>query len=36
MFSIIREGYENEGLGEVCESELETPLPSSEISLAPN
>ena len=28
-------GYENEGLGWVCESELET-LPGSEISLAPN
>ena len=29
-------GYENEGLGGVCESELETPLAASGISLAPN
>ena len=29
-------GYENEGLARVCESELETPLPALEMSLAPN
>ena len=35
FFRYLR-GQENEGLGGVCESELETPLPASEISLAPN
>ena len=28
MFSVILEGYENEGLGGVCESKLETPSAS--------
>ena len=29
-------GYENEGLGGVCESELESPSPALEMSIAPN
>ena len=37
MLSVIGGGgYENERLGGVCESELETPSPASEMSLAPN
>ena len=35
-FFPLSEGVENEGLGGVCESELEIHLPASEISLAPN
>ena len=36
MFSFIRGGMKTMVLGGVCESELETPAPSSEIGLAPN